>query len=166
MANVCVYHAIIKGRRNNIYCMASALPTMDDFQFVDEYGTDEKATLLVKGNCKWTLSAYTGRNNELTSIDVPEDLDKAQLLGYELVGTDYNQLAELLNVSMFTAEFDADDFMGVNTDIYGKKVNLSETENEFLDMQEEVDFYGVSEDDIYDGMDNFLDDEDEDYDDE
>ena len=158
MANICVYHVVIKGKKNNALLMAGALPVMDDKEIVDSYGTDEKYTVLVKGDCKWTLTAYQSRNEDLKEISVPEDEDEAYMKGNDFWYVDFDQMADLLGVELHTAEIDIDDPMMVGERNWGVvNRNLTKTEEEFLTLEDVLEEYGIDPD----SMEEFDFDEDE-----
>ena len=151
MANICIYHVVIKGKRNNVLMMAAALPTMDGKEIVDSYGTNDEHTVMVSGDCKWTLTAYQNRNEDLKEIIVPDDEDEAYMKGNDFWYVDFDQMAELLNIEMYTAEIDIDDPIMVGERNWGKKKSeLSQKEKDFLSLEDVMEEYGIDPDNMED----------------
>jgi hypothetical protein len=60
MANICEYRLKIKGKKENCEKFLNAMPAYDDYDIVEEKGTDENFVLSATGSCKWDVYAYVG----------------------------------------------------------------------------------------------------------
>lgn len=60
MANICMYKIKVKGSRQACYAFINMMPSYSyEKEILDESGTDEDYELILRGDCKWGVSAYT-----------------------------------------------------------------------------------------------------------
>ena len=72
MANICEYRLEIKGKKEDCENFLLAMPAYDDYDVVEEKGTDDEFTLRAKGTCKWDVYAY------VEEVDDDFDYEKAR----------------------------------------------------------------------------------------
>ena len=60
MANICMYKIKVKGRQKACYAFVNMMPSYSyEKEYLEEEGTDEDFTLVLRGDCKWSVSSYT-----------------------------------------------------------------------------------------------------------
>ena len=98
MANICLYKIKVKGTKAACYALVNMMPLYSwEKDYLSEEGTDEDFTLVFSGACKWSVSAYTTKQEGLVpyttaEIEAVEDgdgwhiclQDKSLLLGVDL----------------------------------------------------------------------------------
>ena len=101
MANYCNYEIHVKGTKKAALLLANMLPVMDGISIEDEYGSNAKYTVIVCGNCKWSLDHGCEEKS-----DVNINLKKITLadiedgFGDEYWGLTLRQKSELLGVEI------------------------------------------------------------------
>lgn len=85
MANICLYKIKIQGSQTACYKFIDMMPAYNrDKDILFEEGTDDNYTLIMIGDCKWSVSAYTNKmenpqpftNDELNAIEDGDHWDK------------------------------------------------------------------------------------------
>ena len=98
MANACLYKIKVVGPKLACYKFIDTMPAFNrDKEILSEEGTDDNYTLVLIGDCKWSVSAYTERmadpqpftQEQLEAIEDGDHWDKtlkdkSVLLGCEI----------------------------------------------------------------------------------
>ena len=98
MANICVYKIKVRGNQTACYRLINMMPLYcGEKEILSEEGTADDFTLVFKGDCKWSVDAYTKELDDpqplpLEEIDEIDDgdhwdktlRDKSVLLGVEI----------------------------------------------------------------------------------
>ena len=78
MANICLYKIKIKGARNACYAFIDMMPSYNaDKEILSEEGTDSEYELVLRGDCKWSVSAYTEKMDNPIPFTA-EEIDKIE----------------------------------------------------------------------------------------
>lgn len=78
MANICLYKILIKGSKAACYAFIDMMPSYNaDKEILREEGTDSEYELVLKGDCKWSVSAYT------ENIENPQPLTAEEINNIE-----------------------------------------------------------------------------------
>lgn len=60
MANICMYKIKVKGNKQACYALVNMMPLYSyEKEYMLEEGTEDDFTLVFKGDCKWSVEAYT-----------------------------------------------------------------------------------------------------------
>ena len=60
MANICMYKIKVKGRQQACYAFINMMPSYSyEKEILDESGTEDDYELILRGDCKWSVSSYT-----------------------------------------------------------------------------------------------------------
>lgn len=78
MANICMYKIKVIGRKQACYAFIDMMPSYSyEKEIIDESGTDDNYELLLRGDCKWSVSAYTSAMQDPKPF-TQEELDAVQ----------------------------------------------------------------------------------------
>lgn len=154
MANFCEYHVIIRGKKNNCYAFAGALPLLEAPVFEREVDYGDYFEIWISASCKWTVRAYLNEPNDLF-VEVPEDPQEAYVYGVNnLNGVSYTALTKKLDLDVRFAECDIDDYYGVVQYHFNKGTEEYDWSDEpFLSLDEIKEMYGLSDEDLFDEYD-------------
>ena len=161
MANICNYRAIIKGKKENCYAFAGALPVYNNSGIEKEI-EGRVFELWYKGDCKWSVDQYASENLNIKKLTVPEDVDEAFEFGEEYRDLPVEQKSKLFGVEVWLAECDIDDYYGVYQRHFKKGVEDDDIldDEPFLTMEADLERLGLEGRYDVDYDDDYNDDED------
>ena len=58
MANICVYKAIVKGKKDACYAFYWSMSVLDGISIKEKGGSDDDYMIRFEGDCKWTVDQY------------------------------------------------------------------------------------------------------------
>ena len=137
MANYCDYEIRAKGAKKSAKLLFNMIPTMDDIYIENEGGSDDDYSIIICGNCKWSLNYNCDEQDELefNLNEISEDDIEGGL------GTDYwyltmRQKSEILGLEIQAhywsseSEFDQFDHY-INGECVKKRKIAYDEDNEF-----------------------------------
>lgn len=78
MANICMYKIKVIGRQQACYAFIDMMPSYSyEKEILEESGTEDNYELILKGDCKWSVSSYTSPMSNPMPF-TQEELDAVQ----------------------------------------------------------------------------------------
>ena len=78
MANICMYKIKVKGKKQACYAFINMMPSYSyEKEILDESGTEDDYELILRGDCKWSVSSYTSAMENPQPF-TQEELDEIQ----------------------------------------------------------------------------------------
>ena len=154
MANICLYKILIKGSKPACYAFIDMMPSYNaDKEILREEGTDEVYELVLRGDCKWSVSAYTNRmenpqpftDEEIAKIEDGDHWDKT-----------LKDKSILLNCEIFCNSKDIDNSSWAIFEHYNKGTVIRDECPKELHIKRgrDYDTYGVAVFDLSSSRDN------------
>ena len=143
MANICLYKIKVKGTKAACYAFIDMMPSYNaDKEILSEEGTDDAYELVLRGDCKWSVSAYTEKmenpqpwsQEEISKIEDGDHWDKT-----------LKDKSVLLDCEIFCNSKDIDDSSWATYEHYNKGVEIRDECPKELHIKRgrDYDTYGV-----------------------
>ena len=144
MANICLYKILIKGTKSACYAFIDMMPSYNaDKEILREEGVDDAYELVLRGDCKWSVSSYTERmenpqpftDEEIAAIEDGDHWDKT-----------LKDKSVLLNCEIFCNSKDIDDSSWAIFEHYNKGTVIRDECPKELHIKRGRDYdqYGVA----------------------
>lgn len=73
MANICVYKIKVRGTETACYRLVDMMPLYcGETEYLSEEGSSDDFTLIFKGDCKWSVDAYTSPLSDPQPLSINE----------------------------------------------------------------------------------------------
>ena len=108
MANICFYKIKVKGTKAACFALVDMMPLYSgEKEYISQEGTDDDFTLVFTGDCKWSVSAYTKKQEGLVPYTAEEIANVQDGDGWEICLEDKSLL---LGCEIFCNSKDIDDY--------------------------------------------------------
>ena len=168
MADICNYKIIAKGKKNACFAFMHSMNRYDDFDIIEEKGTEDDFYLLFENSCKYALDCYCEPQKNVQPVEIPEvfgenkEFESIEDFGECFIGCTAQDRSKMFNVEVF-CNWIVDCYEDPDGGCYEHYLNGEEI---FDDRPAELEFEDYSCCDEYDDYDLYNEEDEEDEEDE
>jgi hypothetical protein len=162
MANICVYKAIVKGKKDACYAFYWSMSVLDGISIKEKGGSDDDYMIRFEGDCKWTVDQYCKPWEGSFDIDIPATREEA--LKYQEITVQERSLLFKVEVLCNSADIEEANYELFEHYIAGERLHSGGCPEELKVLDDPLGVSIKCDDDCYGAVISLLEEITDDYD--